>query len=159
MTNNQQPVPVTSSFFLTRVSNLMRINNDPITFFDECIKKNGNLFKAKFPGFEFNYLLEPEGIQHVLEKNHMNFKKSMVYDPLKLALGNGLLTSDGAFWKSQRKMIQPLFNTSFIKEICHDISVATDEFFLNLGDGPFDLNKELANLTIGIACRAFFATS
>ena len=53
----------------------MRINNDPIKFFDQCIQKNGNLFKVEFPGFEFNYLLEPEGIQYVLEKNHMNFKK------------------------------------------------------------------------------------
>ena len=44
MTNNQQPVPVTSSFFLSRVSNLMRINNDPIKFFDESIKKHGNFF-------------------------------------------------------------------------------------------------------------------
>ncbi|MEC8677801.1 MAG: cytochrome P450 [Candidatus Margulisiibacteriota bacterium] len=159
MTSKKQSIPVASSFFLSRVFNLMRINNDPIKFFDQCIQKNGNLFKVEFPGFEFNYLLEPEGIQYVLEKNHINFKKSIVYDPLKLAVGNGLLTSDGAFWKSQRKTIQPLFNTNFIKEICHDISVSTDEFFLSLGDGPLDLNKELANLTIDIACRAFFATS
>ena len=83
----------------------------------------------------------------------------MVYDPLKLALGNGLLTSDGDFWKAQRKTIQPLFNTRFIEAMCHDISVATDSFLLTLGDAPLDLTNALASLTIDVACRAFFATS
>jgi len=159
MPGKQQRIPVTSSFFLTRFSNLIRVNNDPVAFFNHCIQKTGDFFKVKFPGFEFNYRLAPDGIQHVLEKNHMNYKKSMVYDPLKLALGNGLLTSDGAFWKSQRKIIQPLFNTSFIEAMCYDISAATDSFLLSIGDDPVDLTKELANLTIEIACRAFFATS
>jgi hypothetical protein len=32
------------------------------------------------------------------------------YDPLKLLLGNGLLTSEGDFWRKQRRLAQPGFH-------------------------------------------------
>jgi len=159
MTSQNKQIPSSPSFFLNRILNLINVNKDPVCFFRTQINQKGDLFKINFPGFEFNYLLHPDGIQYVLEKNHMNYKKSKVYDSLKLALGNGLLTSDGEFWKKQRKTIQPLFNTNFIEQMCTDMSVAIDEFMHAIGNSPVDLTSKLANLTIDIAARAFFATT
>lgn len=149
-------VPKVSSSFLHRFVHLYRVSANPIAFFDHCIDHFGHFFHVQYPAFDFHYLLAPEGVQYVLEKNHDNFQKSTVYDPLKLAIGNGLLTSDGDFWKQQRKIIQPLFNTSFIKSFCHDISLATDRSLQHMGADPFNLTQALADLTIDIACRAFF---
>ena len=148
-----------SRSFFSRFRNIYRVSQDPIEFFDECIKMYGNIFQVNYPSFSFNYILEPDAIQHVLEKHHTNYKKSRIYDPLKLALGNGLLTSEGDFWKQQRKKIQPSFNTDAIKMFCQDISEACDQKLDQIGTHPLDLNKEIADLTINIACRAFFDLS
>ena len=44
-------------------------------------------------------LAHPDHIRHVLHDNHRNYDKNNVdYAMLRRLLGNGLLTSDGAFW-------------------------------------------------------------
>jgi Cytochrome P450 len=54
-------------------------------------------------------LTHPEDIEDVLVTNASNFVKSRNYRVLKLVLGNGLLTSEGAFWQRQRKLARPSF--------------------------------------------------
>lgn len=54
-------------------------------------------------------LNEPELVRHVLQENNRNYVKSFGYDPLKLLLGNGLLTSEGDFWRKQRSWPSRVF--------------------------------------------------
>jgi cytochrome P450 len=55
-------------------------------------------------------LNDPEFIGHVLQTNHQNYGKGPRYrravEPL---FGNGLPTTDGEFWKRQRRLMQPAF--------------------------------------------------
>ena len=146
---------VSTSYF-SRISNLYHILTNPLNFFKKNQQQFGTIFEVPYLMGNITYLLDPDAIQHVLEKKHLNYPKSSLYDPLKLALGNGLLTSDGDFWKEQRKKLQPAFHTNAIASFCKDISIETDLKLAQIGQRTIDLNQELADLTINIACRSFF---
>jgi len=61
----------------------------------------------------------PTHIRHVLHDNHRNYDKQNVdYAMLRRLLGNGLLTSDGAFWRRQRRLIAPMFHRQRVAGFC-----------------------------------------
>src|SRR6185295_5113101 len=50
-------------------------------------------------GPQQGYLVtRPDDIRHVLQDNARNYHKSPLYDKLKPSLGNGLVTSEDAYW-------------------------------------------------------------
>src|SRR5580693_3266810 len=64
--------------------------------------------------FAWRLLRAPNGwldvlTEYVLVANHQSFSKSMDYRALSRVLGQGLLTSEGEFWKRQRRLVQPAF--------------------------------------------------
>jgi cytochrome P450 len=53
---------------------------------------------------------DPVLIRHVLLDNIDNYDKhTPAFDAVRVVLGNGMLTSGGAFWKRQRRIAQPAF--------------------------------------------------
>lgn len=44
-------------------------------------------------------------------------KLKILYNTLKVMLGNGLVTSTGEFWHCQRRLLNPLFHFSKLKEM------------------------------------------
>jgi cytochrome P450 len=59
---------------------------------------------------------DPAIIRHVLLDNIGNYDKhTPAFDAVRVVLGNGLLTSGGAFWKRQRRIAQPAFHGESVK--------------------------------------------
>ncbi|MFM7205631.1 MAG: cytochrome P450 [Planctomycetaceae bacterium] len=59
---------------------------------------------------------DPAVIRHVLLDNIGNYDKhTPAFDAVRVVLGNGLLTSGGAFWKRQRRIAQPAFHGESVK--------------------------------------------
>jgi cytochrome P450 len=53
------------------------------------------------------YLLShPDTIQHVLRDNASNYRKGVLFQPIAALQGQGLLTSEGALWRQQRRLTQ-----------------------------------------------------
>src|SRR5579862_6077770 len=89
----------------------------------------GNTIEAFAPWFEqygdfivmqigerYVYLISnPEAIYEILVTKNAQFMKGSMYRNrergLARFLGNGLVTSDGDFWKRQRKLVAPAFHT------------------------------------------------
>lgn len=67
------------------------------------------------------FLNDPEHIRHVLVSNHANYVKGVGFERVKMLLGNGIITSDGEFWRRQRTMIQPGFKTGSIAQLAEGI--------------------------------------
>src|SRR5215469_3499690 len=53
----------------------------------------------------------PEQAEHVLAGNQDNYAKAFTYRPLRMMLGDGLLTAEGTAWRRHRRIIQPVFST------------------------------------------------
>ena len=85
--------------------------NDPLNFFEKYVPKFGEIFQLKSIFFRFISEFErvvivsnPDMVKHIMQDNNRNYIKSYGYRVLKVLLGEGLLTSEGDFWRKQRRV-------------------------------------------------------
>ena len=74
----------------------------------------GDIYKASIYGISVYVVRDPRYAQHVLRDNWQNYSKGQAIKRVALLLGNGLMVSEGEFWKTQRRMIQPAFHRKTI---------------------------------------------
>jgi len=61
---------------------------------------------------------DPALVRHVLVENQANYDKcTPAFRSVSVALGNGLLTSNGAFWRRQRRIAQPAFHADKLERL------------------------------------------
>lgn len=142
---------------------------DPLTFYEETIPKYNGVFQMKSIFFklrnEFDYMFvisDPDKVKHIMQDNNKNYVKSSGYDALKNLLGNGLLTSEGDFWRKQRRLMQPAFHrdrlASFVK-LYVDCAQELIEEWNELESGTeVDVSAAFMELTLKIVTRAMFST-
>lgn len=123
----------------------------------------GNFYRVKLfvPLF---VAFRPDVIKHVLQSNAKNYRKSRAYDQLKLALGNGLVTSEGHFWRRQRKMAQPAFYKTHLEELFVKMSNVTDRYIIDLKERVqreqvIEIDKEMMQVTADIVLRTLFSSN
>lgn len=63
----------------------------------------------------------PDYLKHIFISNHEAYQKGVGFERVKLLLGNGIITSDGPFWRRQRRMIQPAFGKDVIAKLTDEI--------------------------------------
>jgi cytochrome P450 len=159
----QQPVsapgPGTISFF----SELSRFRRDPLNRFFDYALKFGDV--VRYRGLWVTHqITHPEHILQVLQTNAANYRKGRDYRILRLSLGEGLLTSEGALWQRQRRMTQPAFQSQQMPRFIGIMERETDtmlrrwENFAAQGQA-FDVVPELMRLTLNIASQALFTTN
>lgn len=105
---------------------------------------------------------EPEGARYVLQENAKNYKKSETYDELKHFLGNGLFTSEGDFWRRQRRLAQPAFHRERLAGLAGVMVAETERMAerwsrLAARAEPFDVAAEMTHLTLAIVGRALLS--
>ncbi len=107
------------------------------------------------------FLNKPEYIEHVLLTNHRNYTKSLflrrVLGPL---LGEGLLISEGEFWRRQRRIAAPAFHQKRIAEFVATMASSTAAVLeqWQARREPFDITAEMMALTLDIIARTMFST-
>jgi cytochrome P450 len=92
-------------------------------------KRYGNIYKASVYGTSAYVISAPEYAQHILRTNWQNYTKGQEFKRVALLLGNGLVVSEGEFWKKQRRMIQPAFHNNAIGALTGVISAANVALF------------------------------
>src|SRR5262249_11672569 len=87
-----------------------KLLNDPLPFIDKNFHEYGVIVHTPLACFHVYTVAHPEGIKHVLQDNHRNYRKSADYKLLARILGQGLVTSEGDLWLRQRRLMQPMFH-------------------------------------------------
>jgi cytochrome P450 len=85
-----------------------------LSWMGDQFKRFGNTYKASIYGTNVYVVRDPQYAQHVLRENWQNYTKGQAIKRVALLLGNGLMVSEGEFWKTQRRMIQPAFHRKAI---------------------------------------------
>ena len=102
------------------------------------------------------YLLnETQQVQGVLGLRSGLYRKGHMNQRLRVLLGDGLVTSEGAYWKRQRKLIQPFFGRQALESLAPVVvrTVATrlPHFGALATRGePLDLYREMTRLTASV---------
>lgn len=104
---------------------------------------------------------KPEYIEHVLLSHQRNYRKSdflrRILGPL---LGEGLLISEGEFWRRQRRIAAPAFHAKRVADFVSAMTSCTDATLARWRQmsGPFDVAAEMLALTLDIVARTMFST-
>lgn len=100
---------------------------------------------------------DPAGIERVLVTDYQNFTKSMDYRALSRVLGQGLLTSEGEFWKRQRRLVQPAFFRDRILSYGGLMTSYTMRLIDSWRDEQIrDVHADMMEVTLEITGRALF---
>jgi cytochrome P450 len=95
---------------LPLIGNTLRLLRDPIHFPEACAREYGDvvdLHTTVLPTYGVNH---PDLIEQVLVRDHRLYIKDKPTHSLRSLLGTGLLTSEGEFWRRQRRLAQPGFH-------------------------------------------------
>jgi len=105
---------------------------------------------------------KPEYIEHVFLTNQENYLKTPLAQPLLPPyLGVTLLTSEGEYWRRQRRTAAPAFQPRRIGDfidVMTDCTAAMLQDWKARGDSSFDVVKQMSDLTLLIIARAMFST-
>ena len=128
-------VKIPSVSRLSFLSNLPAFAAGPLPILEKYVAKHGDFFQFPFgeDGGAAYVSTNPEINQYVLQKNHRNYRKSILQtEVLARYLGKGLLTIDGAYWLQQRRLIQPGFHRNKLQALVEIMHVVMDEFLEEL---------------------------
>ena len=103
-------------------------------------------------------MTNPADIRHVLQDNARNYRKSPLYDKLRVLVGNGLLTSEGDFWLRQRRIAQPAFHRQRIAALAGVMAEAARDAAaqwetISSAGRPVDVDDEMMRLTRTVVLR------
>jgi cytochrome P450 len=104
---------------------------------------------------------KPEYIEHVLLGNQRNYRKgNFLRRMLGPLLGDGLLISEGDFWRRQRRIAAPAFHARRIGDLVTAMTSCTQARLAGwcTRQAPFDLAAEMFELTLDIVGRTMFST-
>ena len=93
---------------LTPFGNLLRFMRDPADFCRRSVAA-GDMVRLRMPGDSPVALHSPELVDQVLVGKNRSFIKDRLTRGLAEIIGNGLLVSEGDFWRRQRRLAQPAF--------------------------------------------------
>lgn len=137
--------------------NARKLAVDPLGFYTEAATEFGDLYPVRVLGHRCVVAGGPEPIEDVLVKNAANYRKHFIVRFLMPVFGKGLFTSEGEFWRKQRKLVQPAFLRSRIARFGTTMVSFADAAARQMVPGETrDLHADLARLTLLIACKTLF---
>ena len=125
--------------------------------FLEAAAKLGPMVRVDFPGLRAVLLNEPALVEEVFVTHNKRFSKDQFARDLQRVLGTGLLTSEGDFWRRQRRLAQPAFHKERIAGYGGAMVDAAEAAVAGLAHGgEVDLHDALARLTLQIVGKTLF---
>ena len=142
----------------------LKFVNNPIPILSDNLEKYGSTYAFHIGGLKKGMVTsDAKVIQHVLQKNHKNYRKSDIQrNILARYVGQGLLTAEGHFWLRQRRLIQPGFH----RERLNNLSKLMHEEIINYCNdlikkaekSPIvDVHREMHRLTFRIVAKTLFS--
>jgi cytochrome P450 len=137
---------------------LLSLRRDPLNFTTENMRHYGGLVHLKLAKYDGYQVTEPDLLQQIMTTDSRIWHKSIVYKGILADyLGDGLLISDGDFWRRQRKLMQPTFHTKRIQAYAEAMVDYTQRMLADWQVGQVcDIDAEMMRLTLFIVGKTLF---
>jgi len=137
--------------------NFPEYTRDQLGFLTRCAREYGDMVRLRFFYVGIVLLNHPEHIERVLVGEHRNFIKDRAERSGLRFLGSGLLTSEGDFWRRQRRLAQPAFHHERINAYGETMVEGADRMLETWRGGEVrDVAGEMSRLTLGIVAQTLF---
>jgi cytochrome P450 len=137
--------------------NLADFRTDRLAYLTENARVYGDVVAYRLGPVRIWGLNHPDLIEEVLVHQNRKFQKHFALRAAKPTLGNGLLTSEGDFWRRQRRLSQPAFHRERIAGYGRAMVELTERMLDTWTDGQSkDVQAEMMQLTLEIVARTLF---
>src|SRR5580704_16993304 len=114
----------------------LKVRGNPLGVMTDVVREYGDIVRFTVAGQERILLNDPDLIEQVLVVQQAKFHKSELTRRVTgRLLGQGLLISEGDFWRPQRRLAQPAFHRSRINEYAAPMSECAEAQIAGWRDG------------------------
>jgi len=136
---------------------IRHFGGDLLDFLLETAREYGPLASLRVGPKRVFLATRPDLIEQVLVKDAKHYIKHFGARAFKPVLGNGLVTSEGAYWQRQRKLVQPAFLRTRVRSYAPVMADLTEETLQSWVPGQsVRINYEFEALTSKIALKTLF---
>jgi cytochrome P450 len=139
----------------------LAIRKDALGTLRDAAREYGDIVRLPVAFQDRIFLNHPDFIEQVLVIQQAKFHKSELTKKIVGGLlGQGLLISEGEFWRRQRRLAQPAFHRARIQEYAVTMSESIERHIREWRDAEQrDMAGEMMTLTLDIAVRTLFGTT
>ncbi len=136
----------------------------PLELYRNAWREHGDFVRMRVvPGIDMYLLAHPDAIEHVLHGNLKNYRKPDSFNvSVRPLAGKGILTSEGEFWRRQRRLMQPAFLRNSVARLSttmvESIGRFVDEWEQAADGRTLDVLPEMMRLALRIASVSLFST-
>ncbi|MGR8940428.1 MAG: cytochrome P450 [Gammaproteobacteria bacterium] len=150
----------------TLVGHLPDFKKNPLACMSRWHRDYGDIVRFRLGPQKMYLLSHPDLVEEALIEQQDIFVK--MYDPqkpkgLQLILGQGLVTSKGALWQQQRRLMQPVFQRRNILSLLPLMTEAGTRMMRQWQGlapaGEVEISAEMLRLTLEVLTRTMFSTS
>jgi cytochrome P450 len=137
--------------------NLAELRADRLNFLHHVAHTYGDFVPIRLLRRTAILLNRPDYIEEVLVTQKRHFIKARGTRSLRALLGNGLLVSEGDFWRRQRRLVQPAFHRDRVAAYSQMMVEYTGRMLARWQPGQtLDLHHEMMGVTLAIVAKALF---
>ena len=142
---------------------LPSFRRDPLELMLRAREECGDVARLRVGPVEAHIVFSPEDVRRVLVTNQSNYnKQTRGYNALRKLLGNGLVTSEGSFWRRQRRIAQPAFHHARLANLASVMQRASLDLAerwegVAAAGGELDVAHEMMEVTLRIAGETLFS--
>jgi cytochrome P450 len=130
------------------------MRRDSLGFLSAMVRTYGDIVALPFGPVRVYLLCHLEHVAYVLQGNAHNYGKSRFSAQVRPLLGQGLATSDGTLWRTQRRLVQPAFHRERLAALAATIITATQAMLARwaphaTAGTALDMLAEMTRLTGG----------
>ncbi|MGW7611935.1 cytochrome P450 [Streptomyces sp. NPDC054766] len=151
------PGPVGSVLF----GALSSFKKDTLRLLTELQRDHGGVVRMKMGPYLVHQVTAPEAVRHVLQDNARNYVRGRFYRGFNLFFGRGMLTTDGAEWRTRRAVSRPFFHRAGLRARSDAVTDTVEELLTRwepsarTGD-PVDITDDMMWLAMGVLGRMLF---
>jgi cytochrome P450 len=144
------------------VGNLLEFRHDVLKLGVDAARTYGDVVRFRLGPHVIHLINHPDHVEHVLVHNQANYDRATrSAAQIALVCGQSLLTTSGAIWLRERRLVQPALQHrsvgAFVSIMTSATAAMLDRWSSHARDGrPLDVASELSRLTYTIVGKALF---
>lgn len=152
---------------IAAVARMPRFMRDQLAGFRYGWETYGDVYQVEVAGWDLWVCSSPEQVKEILVEGRDTWRRieeTRWGRPfgLRMALGEGLLTTDGSEWQWRRRMMNPAFHRDLVRGMVTTMVDAGKGMIARLGNAawrrePIDLLTEMKRVTQDIISRTMFS--
>jgi cytochrome P450 len=142
---------------------LSALQHQPLEYLGSLWREYGDLVRLPvMPGFTMFFAAHPNAAEQILSQHPDRYvKPDFFLKPMGLVQGKGLFSSEGEYWRKQRRLMQPAFQQKQLVNLYAVMWRCIEELLLEWESKPesevFDIASAMTQLTLKILGLTLFS--